>query len=291
MPGMLTGERFRGTAGKLQWSPAGGTPFSGLFANALLDVRAAPAMRSGKMILSFAAHIVLLLALVLIPLFIVDGVDLHRVNRIDIVTAPEAVLQPAPPLSTPITHSPGKATAAPQAEIFVPSRAVPQASKVPAGRRTANDLELGTAPNISVTLSADTMGAMSGIMASGSRVDVAPGPGVSSPAVSSASNVPLRVGGSIHEPRLLWQINPAYPAGVRKARIQGDVVLEAVINTKGDVVEVRAVSGNTFLFRPAIDAVSQWKYEPTILDGQAFPVRLRIIVSFRLKTADTASGG
>jgi protein TonB len=55
-----------------------------------------------------------------------------------------------------------------------------------------------------------------------------------------------------------------------------------VIDTKGNVVEEHTVSGNEFLVAAATDALRQWKYEPTVLDGQVFPVYLRVTIGFRL---------
>jgi protein TonB len=233
------------------------------------------------MVLSFAAHAVLILGLLLVPLFVRDTVDLHPVNAIDIVTAPLAV-QPVVPFSAAVRPSLNKRNNDSQsAPILVTSRPVGS----PTESRATTSLELDTAPSILGAIPSNAPEALGGIMGSGSRANfvASPADNVASAMAASSSTAPLRVGGRIREPRLLSQVTPAYPPIVRKARIQGDVVLEAVINTEGDVVEVHAISGNEFLFRSAIDAVSQWKYAPTILDGQVFPVRLRITVSFRLK--------
>ena len=71
-----------------------------------------------------------------------------------------------------------------------------------------------------------------------------------------------------------------YPFLARQSRIQGMVVIEAIIDEHGNVIEVRAISGHPLLIPPAMKAVSQRKYEPTVLDGEATPVNLRVEINF-----------
>jgi protein TonB len=59
-------------------------------------------------------------------------------------------------------------------------------------------------------------------------------------------------------------------------------VIEAVIDVQGNVVEMHAVSGPPLLIPAAIEALRHWKYEPTILGGQPYPVRLSVTITFRL---------
>jgi protein TonB len=71
-----------------------------------------------------------------------------------------------------------------------------------------------------------------------------------------------------------------FPVLAREGRITGAVVLDAVIDAHGNVVEMRTVSGHPILALAAMEAVRQWKYEPTILAGEAFPVRLLVTITF-----------
>jgi protein TonB len=64
--------------------------------------------------------------------------------------------------------------------------------------------------------------------------------------------------------------------------VEGDVVIEAVIDAEGNVVEAKVISGHALLLSAALDAVRQWKYEPTYLNGEPVPVRLRVSVTFEL---------
>lgn len=77
----------------------------------------------------------------------------------------------------------------------------------------------------------------------------------------------VRSGVHVREPRLLRAVTPAYPELARQARIGGSVVIECVIDTSGRVVEARVVSGHQLLAPAALDAVGQWAYTPTLLNG------------------------
>jgi TonB family protein len=92
----------------------------------------------------------------------------------------------------------------------------------------------------------------------------------------------LRVGGSIHEPRKLRNVNPVYPPDAIQARVQGVVILECTISPTGKVVQVKALRGIPLLTEAAIEAVKQWEYTPTMLNGVAVPVIMTVTVNFKL---------
>jgi len=92
----------------------------------------------------------------------------------------------------------------------------------------------------------------------------------------------IRVGGSIAEPRKTRHVNPVYPKVAVQSRIQGVVVLECTISPTGKVVEVRTVRGTELLTEAAIEAVRQWEYTPTLLNGVAVPVIMTVTVNFKL---------
>ena len=93
---------------------------------------------------------------------------------------------------------------------------------------------------------------------------------------------PARVGGYIKEPRKLKDVAPEYPEEAKKARIQGVVILECTISPKGRVVDVKVMRGVPGLDKAAIDAVRQWEYSPTLVDGQAVSLIMNVTVNFRL---------
>lgn len=93
---------------------------------------------------------------------------------------------------------------------------------------------------------------------------------------------PVRIGGAIREPRKIKNVTPEYPDIARQARVQGVVILECVVSPRGNVTEVRVLRGIPLLDAAAIDAVRQWRYTPTLLDGRPVPVIMTITVNFRL---------
>lgn len=78
------------------------------------------------------------------------------------------------------------------------------------------------------------------------------------------------------------EVQPAYPPLAREARVQGDVKIDSVIDKMGDVTKMKLVSGNPLLITAALDAVKQWKYQPTTLNGSPISVEMEVTVHFNL---------
>jgi len=92
----------------------------------------------------------------------------------------------------------------------------------------------------------------------------------------------VRVGGQIKEPKKLKNVNPSYPDIAKQARVQGVVILECTISPQGKVTDVKVLRGIPLLDAAAIEAVKQWVYSPTLLNGVPVPVIMTVTVNFRL---------
>jgi protein TonB len=92
----------------------------------------------------------------------------------------------------------------------------------------------------------------------------------------------VRVGGQIKEPRKLKNVDPQYPEIAKQARVQGIVILECTISPQGKVTNVTVLRGIPLLNDAAQDAVRQWVYTPTLLNGVPVPVIMTVTVNFRL---------
>jgi protein TonB len=92
----------------------------------------------------------------------------------------------------------------------------------------------------------------------------------------------VRVGGQIKEPKKLKNVNPAYPDIAKQARVQGVVILECTISPQGKVTNVTVLRGIPLLNESAIEAVKQWVYTPTLLNGVPVPVIMTVTVNFKL---------
>ena len=93
---------------------------------------------------------------------------------------------------------------------------------------------------------------------------------------------PVRVGGSVREPRRLSAPQPVYPELAMKARLQGLVIIEATINERGRVVDVNLLQGAPLLTEAALEAVKKWVYTPTLVNGVPTPIIMTVTVHFRL---------
>ena len=93
----------------------------------------------------------------------------------------------------------------------------------------------------------------------------------------------VRVGGAIARPERVYYVAPIYPAIARTAGIEGTVILEAVIGTDGSVQELRVLRPVTFLSDAAFEAVRQWLFTPTRLNGEPVPVVMTVTVTFTLR--------
>jgi len=99
----------------------------------------------------------------------------------------------------------------------------------------------------------------------------------------------VRVGGAVREPRKIHHVNPAYPDIARQARVQGVVILEARISSEGRVTAVRVLRGVPLLDASAVEAVRQWVYSPTLINGVPVPVIMTITVNYRLSSGPPPS--
>ena len=100
---------------------------------------------------------------------------------------------------------------------------------------------------------------------------------------STGAGEPLRVGGEVKAPVLQSRSEPTYPEAARKARMEGVVILEAIITASGSVEDVKVLkSVNPLLDASAVRAVQQWRYKPATLNGRAVRVYLTVTVTFNL---------
>ena len=93
---------------------------------------------------------------------------------------------------------------------------------------------------------------------------------------------PVRVGPGIREPKKIVHAAPEYPDVARTARVEGVVILEAVLDISGRVQSIKVLRSTPLLDDAAIRAVRQWRYTPTELNGVPVPVLMTITVQFTL---------
>jgi protein TonB len=110
--------------------------------------------------------------------------------------------------------------------------------------------------------------------------------GSSGPAVPPAPKLatPPRIkqGGTVTAASIINQTRPVYPTLAMQARIQGNVVLHAIIDKDGGVAQLEVISGHPLLVQAALDAVKQWRYRPTLLNEEPVEVDTTITVTFTM---------
>jgi TonB family protein len=94
---------------------------------------------------------------------------------------------------------------------------------------------------------------------------------------------PVRVGGNIQQPTKTKDVRPVYPPEAQEARVQGVVIVELQVGPDGKVTNARVLRSIPLLDKAALDAVQQWEFTPTLLNGVAVPVILTATVDFALR--------
>lgn len=104
------------------------------------------------------------------------------------------------------------------------------------------------------------------------------------PEPARATSGPVRIGGNIRTPKKLAHVSPVYPPAMRDAGLEGVVPLEALIGRDGNVASVRIVSAlvHPEFAKAAVEAVRQWRFDPTLLNGEAIEVAMTVTIRFSL---------
>jgi periplasmic protein TonB len=224
---------------------------------------------------SFFIHFAILALLLFLPLYFSQGIDMKSLET-TLLVAPMAPMAPAPPPPAslprmvhvaPKVFTPGKLTA----PTFIPKAVSTAASDAPPPQESfagAMSAGLGGVPG---GLIGGITGGMPGLAA----------PVAAAPAVEGPKR-PVRIGGDVKPPRLIYGPRAIYPILASQAHLHGLVVIDAIIDEHGNVVQEKVVSGHPLLIPAALKAVSERKYEPTILDGAPTPVDLRVEVNFQM---------
>jgi protein TonB len=109
-----------------------------------------------------------------------------------------------------------------------------------------------------------------------------PDPPTPPPAPNIQRVAPTRVSSTVQASRLIWKVDPVFPQLARIAHIEGAVIAEARITATGTIDSLRIISGNPLFYQSVMDAVKQWRYQPTLLNGEPVDVITTITVNFRL---------
>jgi protein TonB len=223
-------------------------PFEGVGARSRLTVP-----------VSLAAHVFVVAGIVVVPLLASDALPALRSSLSVSMVTP--VVPPPPPLR----------------------RIVPRAVATPAVNPDAAPLD---APEgftkepdlVPVESGSPDLGVISGHITSADELTPPPVAPVQQP-----SPAIVRPGGKIQAPTKIHDVSPVYPPIAQTAGIQGVVIIEAMIGVDGDVVDARVLRSKPLLDQAALEAVRQWRYTPTRLNGAPVAVVMTVTVNFQLR--------
>lgn len=214
-------------------------------------------------LVSIAVHAGIAAVVVIVPLLATDVLPTPR-TVIGVFAA-----QPSPPPPPPPAAIAAAATSAPRSAAASAAPSTAPASIEPEAATTAS--VMGEPGGVEGGIPGGLVGSP-GLM-----------PDVPVPPQAPAVTGPLPVGGRIKEPTKVRHVPPVYPAIAQQARVEGIVIIEAIIGVDGRVQQARVLRSQPLLDEAALAAVRQWLFTPTLLNGVPVPVIMTVTVHFKLQ--------
>ena len=253
-------------------------PVHAAFVSAMLDMPLSRQERRNPLewLASLSFHAIFIGALLVAPLYFTDALDMKSFSQTFLVGPPPPPPPRAAAISQPIVRS--HAARLLQAGRLVAPTFIPKTIAIIKEQPLPPDVVGGVVGGVPGGTGGQLGGVLGGII--GGAGSSAAAPVLASP---PPVNRIVRVGGRISPPRAISTPPPLYPGLARNARAQGQVVIDAIIDERGDVTEARAISGPALLIPAALAAVIKWRYEPTLLNGEPVSVEMHVLVNFVLQ--------
>jgi periplasmic protein TonB len=218
--------------------------------------------KSWTVAMSALLQFVIVGVMILIPLIYTEALPKGMLNTF--------LVAPAPPPPPPPPAAPVKAIVRPK--IITPQRMVAP-TVIP---KQVAMIKEEAAPDVGVDGGIGVPGGTAGGVLGGIIGNTA------APPPPKAAPTRIRVGGNVAAAKLLHQVQPSYPQIAKTAHVSGTVILHAIIAKDGTIQELQYVSGPALLMKAAMDAVHEWRYQPTQLNGEPVEVDTTIQVVFTL---------
>jgi len=227
--------------------------------------------RGATTLLSFVLQAILLGILILIPLIYTEALPKQQLMTF-LVAPPPPPPPPPPPAAQQIKVVKQIVSEINNGQLRTPT-------KIPEKVQMIKEEEAPPAAGIGGVVGGVPGGIPGGQMGGviGGIISSTP---VAVPKVATPQRV--RVSQGVSQGLLIHQVKPAYPPLARQARIQGSVVLQAVIAKDGTIQGLKVVSGHPMLTGSAVEAVKQWRYKPYFLNGEPVEVETVVTVNFTL---------
>lgn len=225
-------------------------------------------------VLSTVVQCGLLGILILVPLIYTEALPKTMLTTL-LVAPPPPPPPPPPPAATPV-------------KVIKPVARLIQAGKLVAPKAIPKEVniikEQELPPDMGVVgVTGGVPGGVPGGQAGGVLGGIIGG-SVGLPPPPKEGPKRIRLGGQVQQAKLINRVQPVYPPLAKQARIQGNVVLHAIIAKDGSIQELQVLSGHPLLVQAALDAVRQWRYQPTLLNGDPVEVDTTVTVVFTLSS-------
>lgn len=232
-----------------------------------------PEKHAGRSSVTFAISLVLhgalILAVAVLPLLFYDSLPSQEALKAFFVS-PLEVAPPPPPPPPPAAGARAVSRTAPKVQIQAQQGFIAPI-EVPSEIRPEEGLDLGVEGGVPGGVEGGVPGGVVGGVVGGLPQEAPP------PPVQA-----VRVGGQIKAPKKIKNVDPVYPVLATQARVQGVVILECTISPQGKVTDVKVLRGIPLLDQAAVEAVKQWAYTPTLLNGIPVPVIMTVTVQFSI---------
>jgi periplasmic protein TonB len=230
---------------------------------------------------SLVLHTLAVVIVILLPLIAYN--KLPQSELLTFLIAPP----PPPPAPAPAPPPPTNVQAAPKQAVIDPSKfsapseipkEIPDAPMDDAPVVSAGNIASGIPGGVGAGVSGGVSGNVIGGLISNVSSQAAP-----PPLPKLIKREPMRIGGNIKESMRIRFVKPEYPELAKRARVSFTVILVIVIDEEGNVSDIKIQQGHPLLNDAAVSAVKQWKYTPTVLNGEPVPITGTVNVVFSFK--------
>lgn len=224
-------------------------------------------------IVSMVAQVTFLSVLILIPLIYTEALPKAMLSTM-LVAPPPPPPPPPPPVAAQVVKIKPQVHLMDAGKLVAP-KVIPKDVKIIKEEAEPDPGAMGMAGGVPGGVAGGSMGGVIGGVIGGSG---------SAPPPPKPTQSRIRQGGAVTAASLVNRVNPVYPPLARQTRISGTVRLHAIISKDGSVQQLEVISGHPLLVQSALDAVRQWRYRPTLLNGEPVEVDTTIDVIFSLNS-------
>ncbi|HET8922935.1 MAG TPA: energy transducer TonB [Candidatus Acidoferrum sp.] len=250
----------------------------GFFKEALLENhRFKSSSKTLDLLVALSLHVVVVAGPILAGLYYTDTLNLKEFTRTLLVAPPPPPPPPPAPAAGIIKAQAPKRVFMTGGKLVAPTvipRQIAEIKEAPLEPDSLGGVAGGVPGGVPGGQMGGVLGGVIGGVLNTAAKPIAPPTGKPS--------APVRVGGRVRPPKVIVQTHPNYPPLARQARVQGQVLVDAILDEQGNVVDMKVVSGPPLLYQAALDALKTWKYEPTYLNDQPIAVEMIVTITFQL---------